>query len=303
MTPHGFASSTPQEVAVVLQLVTFRFLTVAQIADLVFETSAASARSRVVMAGRLLAASRRRGLVAATPRLSGGLGGGSSRPTYYLTPRGYRLAHDLNPALPVKRLKSPGRYLIHHALITAEVALAFRRAALRHDDHEVVAWECEWQAVLGTGNFVVVPDGYLVYRVGAQRLHAWIEVDLGTEHSAFFARKISRYLDLHRSGAWRARLRVWPLVLVVTETEPRAAQLRRITEAVLASQLDRRYIVDAAPFAFASLADVVSATGPFGVIWHHAGAPSRTSLLPPERLLSGPDAASTASRSATDVSS
>lgn len=280
MTPHGFASSTPQEAALIQQLATFRFLAAMQIADLVFESSSASPRSRIVMAGRLLAALRKRGLVAATPRLFGGLGGGSSRPTYYLTPGGYRLARDLNPALPVKRLKSPGRYLIHHALITAQVALAFRRAALRHDHHEVVAWECDWQATLGTGNFIVVPDGYLVYGIGAQRLHAWIEVDLGTEHSAFFARKISRYLDLHRSGAWRARFGVWPLVLVVTESGPRATQLRRITETVLASQLDRRHIVDAAPFAFASLADVLSPVGPIGVIWHRAGAASRTSLLP-----------------------
>lgn len=282
MTPRSVVVSSPHQAEVVLQLATFRFLAAAQIADLVFETSTASARSRMVMAGRLLAALRERGVVTATPRLVGGFGGGSSRPVYYLTPQGYRLARLLNPATPARRLKSPGTFLIRHALITADVALAFRRAARQRELHELVAWECDWQAALGTGRSVLVPDAYLVYGVGARRLHAWLEVDLGTEHTSFFASKIRRYLALYRSGTWRARLPIWPLVLVVAESEARAAQLRRVTESVLESHADRRRLADAVPFAFAAVADLLASAGAFGAIWQRAGAPGRASVMPDE---------------------
>ncbi len=205
---------------------------------------------------------------------------GSARLTYYLTPAGCRVAHSLLPGPPLRRSKSVGTFLIRHALMTAEAALAFRRAAGLHAAHEVVGWECEWQAALRLGASAVVPDAYLVYAVAGRRLHAFLEVDLGTEHSAFFAGKIRRYLALYRSGNWRPRLPVWPLVLVVAENAARVGHLRRVCETVLSSQPDAPRLAGRAAFHFASIGDLLGPTGPFGEIWEVTGHVERAALIP-----------------------
>ncbi len=106
---------------------------------------------------------------------------------------------------------------------------------------------------------------------------------MGNEHTPFFARKIGRYLDLHRSGSWRSRLPLWPLVLVVTESDARATQLRRVTEAMLSSQPDRQWLARATAFDFTSAGDLVGPAGPLGEIWQVAGRPGRAGLTP-ERI-------------------
>jgi hypothetical protein len=275
--PEQVPISSPRESEVVLRLAAFRFLSAAQIAEFVLSGSRYSTRSREEINWRVLGSLKARALVACTPRMVGGPGGGAARLVYYLTPAGYRLARLLCAGIPVHRAKSPGTFLIRHALMTAEIALAFGRASASHEGHELVAWECDWQAALPLGASAVVPDGYLVYAVNTRRLHAFVEVDLGTEHTAFFARKIRRYLDLYR-GNWRSRLPVWPAVLVVAEGEARATQLRRVTETVIGSQPDQRRLRDAVPFAFAGVGDVLGPWGPLGEVWEFAGRRERAAL-------------------------
>src|SRR5439155_184313 len=76
----------------------------------------------------------------------------------------------------------------------------------------------------------------LACRVRDWRNHLFIETDLGTEGTRFFARKIGRYVDLYQSGSWREFLRVWPRILTVTLNDSRAESLHRATEAMLNSQ-------------------------------------------------------------------
>ncbi len=274
----GAEPSSPRETEIVLRLAAFRYLGASQVCAFLFDGSSVSARSRTVITRRILGRLRSRGLVATTPRLVGGPGGGSARLTHYLTRAGYRLARSLDPLVPLRRLRSPGSFLIRHGLLTAEIALAFRQEARLRVGHELVAWDCDWQAALALGASAVLPDAHLVYRTPEGRLHAFLEVDLGSERTPFFARKVRRYLDLYRSGSWRSRLPLWPLVLTVAETEARATQLRRISEAVLVSQPDRERLARATEFRFASATDLLGPAGPLGEIWQVAGRSGRHAL-------------------------
>ena len=164
--------------------------------------------------------------------------------------------------------------------MTAEVALAFQRTARAHTGHEVVDWEPDWQAAERIGLSTLVPDGHLGYRTSNGRLDALVEVDLGTEGTRFFVRKISRYLDLYRSGAWRAHFPTWPVVLTVTLSPTRATSLRRATEGFLRLQHDVERLADVTEFDFTSLPELRGADGPLGAIWQVAGRVSLHGLLP-----------------------
>ena len=132
------------------------------------------------------------------------------------------------PGLPhAARRTLLGTFLMRHATGVAEVALAFDRAACARRGHRLVEWQCDWQAALRLGSATVVPDAWLAYRTPEWELSAFVEVDLGTEGTRFFTRKIDRYLALHRGGEWSARFETWPLVLIVAPTPARANALRR----------------------------------------------------------------------------
>lgn len=289
MTADRLRPPSPRESGILLHLAALRYLSASQISEFVFDASTLSPRSRIVTNRRLLGGLIRRSLVGRTPRLVGGPGGGAARPTYYLTPAGYRLARSLVPSLPLRRLHSSGTFLMRHGLMTAEILLAFRRAARAHADHELIAWECERQVALPLGATLVVPDAYLLYRVGPRKLHAFLEVDMASEHTAYFSRKIRRYLALHRSGGWRKRFPVWPLVLVVAEGAGRATQLRRVSETALSDE--QRYGL-APAFAFASVEALLGTPGPLGPIWEFAGRPGRAALTPGD--VAAPGAAASA---------
>lgn len=267
-----------RETEVVLLLGCYRYLRRNQIEEFLFDQTEISESSRNTTSWRVLRSLTRRGLVDRTSHVVGGPGGGSARLGYFLTTDGYRLAQSLNPNLPPKGRSSGGTFLLQHAVMTAEVALAFRRSARSHPNHDLIDWECDWQAAQRVGSSVVVPDGHVVYAATECELDALIEVDLGTEGTRFFGRKIARYLDLYRSGNWQRHLPAWPVVLTVTKDAPRAAALKRATEALLQSRPDARQLQAGTEFAFASLKDVVE-QGPLGTIWHVVGQVGPRALI------------------------
>jgi len=256
-----------------------RFLFQPHLAELLFGGSPHTPRSKRVLTQRVLDGLRQRSLVAATQRLVGGPGGGSGRVGYFLTPRGARLAATLVPGLPLRRDSAiRGTFLVGHAAMTADVALAFRRAARTRAGHELVDWECDWQAALRLGSSTVIPDARLVYRTAGYELTAFIEIDLGTEGTRFFARKVERYLDLYVSGDWRSYLSVWPLVLTVTPQQSRASALRLATESVLEAHGYSE--ADPIQFDFAAVGDVTGSNGPLGSVWQVAGRSGVHPLTP-----------------------
>lgn len=259
-----------------------RFLTGAQLAEFVFGGSTVTLGSRTVMTQRVLASLKTRAMVAALPAIVDHPGVGEARPAYYLTAKGLRAARSVWPGPAPRHLRSSGAFLVRHALATAETILAFRRAAFADPGHELVAWECDWQAALSLGSSLVEPDAYLLYRVGVERLHVLIEMDMGSEHTRFIAGKMRRYLDVHRAGSWRSRMPVWPIILVIAQTAARLVQLRRVCEAV--SALPGGEWNTAASFHFATLAAVTCQDGPLGTIWQVVGSPDHTGLFPDSEL-------------------
>lgn len=268
-----------REVQVLLVVATYRYLGLSHLEQFLFAGSPTTKLSRKVMTCRVAGRLRARGLLAATNRLVGGPGGGSSRVAFSLTKFGAKLAARLNPDLPARRLSSSGTFLMQHALMTADVALAFRREARQHVGHDILEWEADWQARHRVRSSVLVPDAYFVYATPDLELSAFLEIDLGTEGSRFFARKIVSYLELARSGNWREVFESWPLVLVVTPTERRAEALRRATEAVIARQPDADRIRARTAFGFAALPQLLAA-GPLEAIWRFNDADELQPLIP-----------------------
>ncbi len=270
---------SPREGEVLLRLSTFRALNTAQLEELVFAESRVRPASRRVLVRRILGRLRRRGLVAHSRRLVGGPEGGSARLAYHVTPAGYRIVAALEPALEDPVAPPRSHLFLEHALATAEVMLAFRRAARAHPGHQLAEWEPDWQAAERLRSAKVVPDARLVYATATWEVSAFVEVDLGSERPSRFAEKIDAYLDAYRAGAWRERLPAWPLVLTITTTLARVTALRRASEDVLERRRDRERLRLATEFDFAALPDLQRAPGPLGAIWQVAGRAGLHSLV------------------------
>jgi hypothetical protein len=166
---------------------------------------------------------------------------------------------------------------MRHGQIAAEVALAFRRAARTHPGHELTEWECDWAAAMKLGSGLVVPDARIVYHTRHWEFSAFIEVDLATEGTRFFARKIGRYLDLCVDGSWRKQLPRWPLVLTVAPTMARADALKAATEPLLRRPYYAARHARTAEFLFTSLGALCGPCSPLGPIWR---IPGRDGLHP-----------------------
>jgi DNA-binding PadR family transcriptional regulator len=274
------ASPQLREVQVLVRLECFGYLTSAHLEEFVFAGSGLTPQSRTVTTRLILRRLSKRGLVAATPARAGGLGGGSPRPAYRLTESGRRLVDALEGRQRGQRGRARGTLFVGHALMAADVCLAFRRAARAEEGHELSEWESERESAARLESARVVPDARLVYRTPAWEVDAFVEIDLGTERASRFAGKVRDYCAAWRSGSWRAHLPSWPLVLTVTTDGRRAVALRRATEQLLRSQRDaERLIPPAVEFDFTSLPDLLGPSGPLGAVWQVAGREGLQTLI------------------------
>ncbi len=114
----------------------------------------------------------------------------------------------------------------------------------------------------------------LAYRAGGTRYHAFIETDLGSEGTRFFARKMKRYIELYESGVWREFVRVWPRILTVALTDVRAASLHRATQAML----DSRYAYSRPLSAYFLSLDALRSSG-LSALCHAVNEKDRVPLL------------------------
>lgn len=266
-----------RETEALLLIGCYRYLTRRQLEEFLLADAGMTPLSREVVTRRILRRLTIRGLARATERLVGGRGGGSVGLAYYLTTDGAHFAATLEPGLPRRRPAAKGTFLLQHALVTADFALALRRAATARG-HELLEWNCDWKAAQRLGPSAVVPDAHFVYATADRELDAFLEVDLGTEGTRFFARKIARYIELFRSGSWQKRFPIWPVVLVVTPTEQRIAAIKRATENAIEREPDAPKLWKQMEFAFAPLPRVV-AESPLASIWSVAGKKAECALL------------------------
>src|SRR2546426_2681741 len=277
-----------RESDVVRLIALHRFLPRPQLEELLFADSTLTPRSQQVVTWRLLRRLQRHGLVAATPRQVGGAVAGSTLPGYFLTTRGLRLAAAFYPDVPIRRPARRAPFLLAHSVMAADVELAFRRTARRWPGHELELWECDWQIAMRLGSKSVIPDARLVYRLGPERLRAFVEVDLGTEGTRFFGKKVDRYVALYRDGTWRALVPRWPAVLTITPTETRAVSLCEATTAAMArSPFSSRGML----FKFCAIETLRGESGALAALWRVAGEKGLSPLAATEQLAAAGDEA------------
>ena len=278
-TGESVSASSVRETDVLVRLAGFGYLNSAQVEEFLFDASALTARSRAVTTHQILEGLRRRGLIAATPSLVGGPIGGSARLAYRLTDLGQRSVDALEGRAHARQPRR-GTLFVSHALMAAEVALAFRRAARSRKGHELREWESDWDVAERLRPSRLVPDARLLYRSAFWEIDAFVEIDLGTERVSRFAEKMREYINAWRDGSWRGRLPSWPLTLIVTTSARRASTLRLVTEELLRSQGEAARLAKATEFDFAPLTDVLGAKGPLGQIWQIAGRDGFHGLIP-----------------------
>lgn len=285
--------TSDRELEVLRRLAGHRYLSRGHLEAFLFDGADLTPGSRDVLTRRVLRRLVRRGLVSTTRRVVGGPGGGSARLAYFLTDSGAGFAGAGSRGS--RHRPGRGSFLLAHSLMAADVALAFTRAAQGREGHELIEWESVWQPAKRARTSRVVPDARLVYRTESWRLDAFVEIDLATEGTRYFAGKIRRYLEFHRSADWRAQLPTWPVVLTITPTAERASALRVATESVLAWQPER--LARAMKFAFTPLEEVLGPAGPLGAIWQVAGRPGLNTLFPDGANGPSPSRGPTAERS------
>lgn len=266
-----------RETEALLLIGCYRYLMARQLEEFLLSRTKTTPLSRQVIVRRILRRLATSGLVASTERLVGGRGGGSVGLAYFLTGPGTQLAASLEPGLPKRRPAARGTFLLQHSLITADFALALRRVAAERGD-EILEWNCDWKAAERLGESHVVPDAHFVYATADRELEAFLEIDIGTEGTRFFGRKIERYIELFRAGSWQKRFPIWPVVLIVTPTTQRLAALKRTTENAIEREPDAEKLWGRLEFAFAALSKVL-AESPLASIWTVAGKTAETGLL------------------------
>jgi hypothetical protein len=269
-----------READVVRLLALHRFLTHPQIEEFLFAESTLTPRSRQVVTWRLLGRLQRQGLVAATPRQTGGAVAGSTLPGYFLTTPGLRLATTFYPDIPSRRPARRAPFLLAHSVMAADVELAFRRATRGNTGHELELWECDWQTAIKLGSKKLLPDARLVYRLGRVLIDAFVEVDLGTEGTRFFAGKVDRYISARYDGDWRAQLPRWPVTLTITPTAARAASLWDATTVRLK---EHPWSSGGMVFKFCAIDTLLGESGVLGARWRVAGNKESSLFASPEQ--------------------
>lgn len=117
--------------------------------------------------------------------------------------------------------------------------------------------------------------------MGRVLLDAFVEVDLGTEGTRFFASKVDRYIGARYDGDWRAQLPRWPMTLTITPTAARAASLYDAATARLEAN---PYSAGGMVFKFCAIDALLGDSGVFGARWRVAGKRESLGLASPEQL-------------------
>jgi Replication-relaxation len=215
---------TARDWAVLEDVARCRLLTGRQLQLLHFGTDETSARA----VRRLLARLAQQRILARLSRRIGGVRAGSSGYVYGLGVIGHRLLHPDRPGRPLHEVKDG---FLMHTLAISDVYVSLRQAEQR-GSLELLRVELEpqcWRRLDSVnGADWLKPDMHVVFGIGDEALHSFVEVDRGTEHSPALLRKLKQYETAYRIGSIEAAAGVFPRVVWVVPTEARATLLRRL---------------------------------------------------------------------------
>jgi hypothetical protein len=185
--------------------------------------------SRARLARRTCARLVERGVLGRLERRIGGVRAGAAGHVYYGAPAGQRLvAYWQGEGLRCPRARyEPTRAFVRHAIAVSD---CYVRLVAVEGVVELLAFESEPTRTFigpGGGRWVLRPDAFVRLGLGvdgATELHAFLEVDLGSEGRQALARKCRAYV-----AAWRSGLApVFPQVVWITTTERRVELLSEV---------------------------------------------------------------------------
>lgn len=212
----------------------FRLLNTRQIQRLHFadhrsELAAARAAARVMQRLEAL------GVVSSLERRIGGVRKGSASYIWQLAATGERFLRAIRGQAQRRRFMEPGLTFVNHTLAVSEVAvglLAASRDVEGFTVEKLVTEPQNWRSYLGPHGETrwLKPDLYVVTvhqdADGEYEEHAFLEIDLGTEHLPRIQAKCRMYAAYQATGAHQAEHGLFPAVVWLSPNPARKATLR-----------------------------------------------------------------------------
>lgn len=251
------AQLTDRDLAILEDLERFRLLSTRHIQRLHFgvghATESAATRGAVRVLGRL----EQHGYLTRLVRRIGGARQGSTATIWQLSATGERLLRARRGDPLRRRYLEPTQGFMAHTLAIAELGVRLREAA-RRPDLDLIALQTEpdcWRSYTDGHGTVqwLKPDLYVATADAAFENHAYVEVDLATEHLPTIRRKCQAYQRYFYTGTDQAKLGLFPSVVWVTSTRERAERISSVI-AEDGSLRDAMFVVTTNALALAVLA-------------------------------------------------
>lgn len=178
------------------------------------------------------------GLVTSLSRRIGGTRRGSASYIWQLASSGERYLRTTRGQAHRRRFVEPGAVFVAHTLAVNDVAVDLLAAGRDADGFTVEQLTTEpanWRSYLGSGGEArwLKPDLHVITTTadptepGAEyEEHAFLEIDLGTEHLPRIQAKCRRYAAYAQTGAYQTAHGLFPAVVWLSPDPARRAALR-----------------------------------------------------------------------------
>ncbi|MCX6398320.1 MAG: replication-relaxation family protein [Propionibacteriales bacterium] len=231
-----------RDLAILRSLERFRLLTTRHIEQLHFAGHAsrlAGARACTRTLQRLYGL----GFIAPLTRRIGGVRKGSASYVWHLAATGERLLHVQDGRASRRRYVEPGLTFLNHTLAVTDLAIGILTAARNHSGlavEQLITEPANWRRYLGPHGETawLKPDLHVITSsvnpgdIGAAHAaesweeHAFLEVDLGTEHLPRIQAKCRAYAAYYATGAYQAEHHLFPAVVWLSADTNRRRALR-----------------------------------------------------------------------------
>lgn len=224
-----------RDLAILSSLDQFRLLTTQQIQRLHF-TDHASDLAAARACNRALIRLREIGVVGSLERRIGGVRRGSASYVWQLDATGERFLRTIQGQAHRRRFMEPGATFVNHTLAVNDLAVSLIQAARDHSDLGIEALVTEptnWRRYLGAGGEIqwLKPDLYVVRSSrdadGDYEEHAFLEMDLGTEHMPRIQAKCRMYAAYAATGTYQTQHGLFPHVVWVSPEPNRRKALQK----------------------------------------------------------------------------
>lgn len=175
------------------------------------------------------------GVVTALDRRVGGVRRGSASYVWHLASAGERYLRTTRGQARRRRFMEPGQTFLNHTLAVNDLAVRLLETDREIEGFTVKALGTEpsnWRSYLGPAGQPqwLKPDLHIVTSGtdtdGAYEEHAFLEIDLGTEHLPRIQAKCRMYTAYAATGAYQAAHGLFPVVVWLSPDPARRAALR-----------------------------------------------------------------------------